>query len=224
MNASVSGDARGMESEASLLVLRHGQSLWNARAKWQGSADIDLSDLGRDQARRAAIALVDADIRFGAVVSSQLSRAAETARIIAAHLDLDTPRIDDRWREAHAGEWQGLTPDEIRRDWPGYLDDHRRPPSFEPVEQVVARATETALELLRAAIGSAPTLVVSHSGVIRALRRHQGLPADRVPNLGGTWIHLVNGEVSVGDDFDPHAAPESSGFDEDAGDEPTRVG
>ncbi|MGA0220534.1 MAG: histidine phosphatase family protein [Ilumatobacteraceae bacterium] len=224
MNASVSGDARGMESEASLLVLRHGQSLWNARAKWQGSADIDLSDLGRDQARRAAIALVDADIRFGAVVSSQLSRAAETARIIAAHLDLATPRIDDRWREAHAGEWQGLTPDEIRRDWPGYLDEHRRPPGFEPVEQVVARATETALELLRAAIGSAPTLVVSHSGVIRALRRHQGLPADRVPNLGGTWIHLVNGEVSVGDDFDPHAAPESSGFDEDAGDEPTRVG
>ena len=132
--------------------------------------------------------------------------------------------IDNRWREAHAGEWQGLTPDEIRRDWPGYLDDHRRPPGFEPVEQVVARTTETALELLRAAIGSAPTLVVSHSGVIRALRRHQGLPADRVPNLGGTWIHLVNGEVSVGDDFDPHAAPESSGFDEDAGDEPTRVG
>ncbi|MGA0313456.1 MAG: histidine phosphatase family protein, partial [Ilumatobacteraceae bacterium] len=52
MNASVSGDARGVKSEASLLVLRHGQSLWNARAKWQGSADIDLSDLGRDQARR----------------------------------------------------------------------------------------------------------------------------------------------------------------------------
>ena len=150
-------------SEASLLVLRHGQSLWNARAKWQGSADIDLSDLGREQARRAAIALIDADLRFAGVVSSQLSRAAETARIIAAHLDLDAPFIDDRWREAHAGEWQGLTPDEIRRDWPGFLEEHRRPPGFEPVEGVVQRTSETALELLRSAAGGPPVLVVSHS-------------------------------------------------------------
>ena len=204
---------------ASLLVVRHGQSLWNAMARWQGSADIALSDLGRSQAATAARLLGAAGHGFTAIGSSALLRAAETAEIIADHLSLDGPSIDDRWREAHAGEWQGLTPDEIRDEWPGYLERNLRPPGFEPVESVVDRTIDAALVALRAAVGGPPALVVSHSGVIRTLRRHLGAESDRVPNLGGTWLHLVDDAVWVGDVFDPRAAPPSSGFSEDPGDE-----
>lgn len=204
---------------ASLLVVRHGQSLWNAMARWQGSADIELSELGRSQAATAARLLGASGHGFAAVGSSALLRAAETATIIASHLGLDSPAIDDRWREAHAGEWQGLTPDEIRDEWPGYLERNLRPPGFEPVESVVGRTMEAALDVLRSAVGGPPALVVSHSGVIRTVRRHLGAESDRVPNLGGTWLHLVEDSVWVGDVFDPHAAPRSSGFSEDPGDE-----
>jgi broad specificity phosphatase PhoE len=204
---------------ASLLVVRHGQSRWNAMARWQGSADIELSDLGRSQATTAARLLGDAGHRFTAVGSSALLRASETAEIIAAHLGIGGPVIDDRWREAHAGEWQGLTPAEIRDEWPGYLERNLRPPGFEPVESVVERTMSAALDALRAAVGGSPGLVVSHSGVIRTLRRHLGAASDRVPNLGGTWLHLVDDTVWVGDVFDPQAAPPASGFSEDPGDE-----
>ena len=203
---------------ASLLLVRHGQSLWNAKARWQGTADIALSDLGRSQAATAARLLGDTGHGFTAVGSSALARASETAEIIAAHLGVDGPVIDDRWREAHAGEWQGLTPDEIRDEWPGYLERNLRPPGFEPVESVVERTMAAALDVLCTAVGGPPGLVVSHSGVIRTLRRHLGAESDRVPNLGGTWLHLVDDTVWVGDVFDPRTAPPSSGFSEDPGD------
>lgn len=205
--------------DASLLVVRHGQSLWNAAAKWQGSADIELSDLGRSQARRAGTVLLESTVTFSSIWSSALVRAAETASIIASVLGMPEPTVDHRWREAHAGEWQGMTPAEIRDEWPGYLERNLRPPGFEPVDDVVDRVLAAARDLLKASIGGSPALVVSHSGVIRTVRRHLGADGDRVPNLGGTWLHLVDGEVWVGDVFDPHAAPASSGFAEDPGDE-----
>ncbi len=205
--------------DSSLLVVRHGQSQWNALAKWQGSADIELSDLGRSQAERAGVVLSQGGVRFGAVWTSTLMRASETASIIAQVLKLPEPAVDHRWREAHAGEWQGMTPAEIRDEWPGYLERNLRPPGFEPVNEVIDRVLDAARDLLVAAKGGPPTLVVSHSGVIRTVKRHLGSDGDRVANLGGTWLHLVGDEVWVGDSFDPHAAPASSGFAEDPGDE-----
>jgi len=188
-------------------------------AKWQGSADIELSDRGRSQAAKAAQVLAAGPTQFGAVWTSALVRAAETAAIIARELRLDEPSVDTRWREAHAGEWQGMTPDEIRDEWPGYLERNLRPPGFEPVDEVVNRVLDAARHLLVAHVDRPPALVVSHSGVIRTIRRHLGADGDRVPNLGGTWLHLVDDEVWVGDVFDPHAAPASNGFAEDPGDE-----
>ena len=206
-------------ADSSLLVVRHGQSLWNAAAKWQGSADIELSDRGRAQAAKAGRVLAAGATSFAVVWTSALMRASETASIIAKELRLPEPLVDHRWREAHAGEWQGMTPDEIRDEWPGYLERNLRPPGFEPADEVVERVLAAAHELLTTTAGGQPALVVSHSGVIRTIRRHLGADGDRVPNLGGTWLHLVDDEVWVGDVFDPHAAPASSGFAEDPGDE-----
>ena len=67
-----------------ILLVRHGQSEWNAEGRWQGQADIDLSDLGRRQARAAAKNLGS----FSVIASSTLSRAAETAYILSNELGI----------------------------------------------------------------------------------------------------------------------------------------
>ena len=118
-----------------MLVLRHGQSEWNASGRWQGQADIELTDLGYEQARRAADKLG----QFAAVASSDLQRARVTATIIAESLGLGLLDPDPRLRETDVGEWQGLTHDEIERDWPGHLAAHLRPPTFETDASIVTR-------------------------------------------------------------------------------------
>lgn len=161
--------------------------MWNADGRWQGQADIELTDHGREQARLAAGLVASECPPFDVVVSSDLVRAAETADIIAGVLGCDRRFRDPRWRENHAGEWQGLTADEIRRDWPGYLENDRRAPSFESVESTIGRTGE-ALTLIAERHHGGCVLVVSHGGVIRLLRHHFGAADQRFPNLGGAWF------------------------------------
>jgi broad specificity phosphatase PhoE len=98
-----------------LLVWRHGQTHHNASGIWQGQLDTELSDLGRAQARAAAAAL--ASYEPAIIVSSDLSRAADTARELASLVGLEV-RTDERLREIHAGEWQGMTAGDVAEQFP----------------------------------------------------------------------------------------------------------
>ena len=180
-----------MTSPTRILMLRHGQSEWNALRRWQGQADIALTDLGLEQARRAADKLG----AFAAVASSDLMRAQMTAEIIAGSLGLSTLPPDHRFRETHVGEWQGCTAEEIEERWPGYLDSHRRPPGFEPDESIVARVSE-ALTDLAAAFPGGEVLCIAHAGVMRVMRRHLGVPDRRIPNLGGCHFTVRPGTTA----------------------------
>jgi broad specificity phosphatase PhoE len=204
-----------------MLLLRHGQSEWNALGRWQGMADSPLSTVGYDQATATAVVLASLNVDFASVWSSDLSRARSTAEVIADALNLSEVMVDPHLREADAGEWQGLTHADIRRDWPGYLEAHRRPPDFELFESVVARAV-TALATIAAHPSSATgaVVVVTHSGLIRSLLRHLDGTDPRVANLGGAWVDVttagdtseINGAVTAMFDpaaFDP-AMPSSS--------------
>ena len=198
-----------------ILALRHGQSEWNAVRRWQGAADIPLTDLGRTQARQTGERLRDLDRAWSGVWSSTLVRAGETAAIIADALALGEVDADARLREAHAGEWQGMTPDEIEVRYPGWLDAHRRPDTFEPYDEVVARGSAgfCAVADASAARGSGTALVVSHSGLIRTVIRSHGYDDSRIPNLGGVWLTVdLDGSatvanaadrITIGDLFDP---------------------
>lgn len=169
----------------SILVARHGQSEWNAAGRWQGQADPPLSDLGRTQARLAAERVGTVDV----IVASDLQRALETAAIIATALGVGPVIVDEGLRERDAGEWSGLTRAEIDRDWPGYLDDRRKPPGFEPDDAFRSR-TRAALDRLHEAYAGADLLVVSHGGVIYGLEESHGLAFERIANLGAR--HLVH--------------------------------
>src|SRR5690606_40076504 len=100
-----------------LLLCRHGQSTWNAAGRWQGQADPPLSDLGRLQAQHAAKAVGAVDL----IVASDLERARDTALIIAEAIGVGPVVIEPDLRERDAGEWSGLTREEIEAEWPGYL-------------------------------------------------------------------------------------------------------
>jgi probable phosphoglycerate mutase len=107
-----------------ILLVRHGESVWNAEGRWQGAANPPLSDAGRAQARALADALRDAGI--DSVVASDLDRAGETAQIVADALGLAVPVVDARWRERDVGEISGHTRAEIEQKWPGLLERWRR--------------------------------------------------------------------------------------------------
>jgi broad specificity phosphatase PhoE len=192
-----------------ILVLRHGQSEWNAVRRWQGTADSPLTQLGRQQAATTARLLAATRVDFAGIWASNLRRAAETAAIIGRALGLGEPILDARLQEAHAGEWEGLTPEEIEMRWPGWLEAHHRPVTFEPYPAVVARATDALHDIATAAAaaGSTAALVVAHSGLARSLVRHLGGVDSRIPNLGGVWFtaSVADGRsvLALGDVFDP---------------------
>jgi len=192
-----------------LLLVRHGESEWNAIGRWQGWADPPLSELGRRQAAVAARAVGAVD----AIVASDLQRAHQTADIIANELGIGPVVVDAALRERDAGPWTGLTRNEIEAEWPDYLASGKRPDGYEEDETLLDRVLP-ALVALEAA-GEA-VLVVTHGGVIGAVDRLLGQTHARTPNLGGRTIDVIGGELRPGhqlllvDEHDVHvtAPPE----------------
>jgi len=183
--------------EPRILLVRHGESTWNAEGRWQGQADPPLSERGRDQARAAAHHLPPARV----AVTSDLDRARETATLLAEPQGLDVA-VDVDLRERDAGAFSGLTRPEIHEHFPGSLpDDPQRrpddegllaPPGWEHDDTVVERAWRALARLARAlgeAHDDAPVgIAVTHSGLIYAIERDLGLAGGRIANLEGRWV------------------------------------
>jgi broad specificity phosphatase PhoE len=188
-----------------LLVVRHGQSEWNAVGRWQGRADVALDEAGRLQAAEAALVLGT----FDGVWASDLQRAQLTAMIIAEILGIGPVQTDARLGETDVGPWQGLTHDEVEAGWPGFLADRRRPDGFEDYDDAAERLL-AALRAIAAQHRGGEVLVVSHGGVIRAARRTLAAPDARLANLSGAWFTVdADDRVHAGDlvDLIEHARP-----------------
>ena len=160
--------------ETVLVVIRHGQTMWNAQGRQQGHLDSDLTPLGRRQAE--AIADRFAGQTFDALYSSDLGRALRTAEYVAkkTHLKIIT---DQRLRERNLGIFQGLTMAEVKEKYP---DEHaryvqRNPdyviPDGESIRQRNERITRCADEIAARHPGG-QVLVVAHGGVASSLFRH----------------------------------------------------
>ncbi len=166
-----------------ILLVRHGESTWNAERRWQGQADPPLSSSGREQARAAATAVAELG-PFAVVACSPLRRARRTAQLICP--EVREPQLLPGLRERAAGAWTGLTHAEIDHRWPGARAGTWRPEDYEDAGALHARA--------RAALLSLPPgnlLVVTHEGVIRAL---DGDPSP-LPNLGARRVELLGDQV-----------------------------
>jgi len=104
-------------------------------------------------------------------------------------------------RERDAGEWSGLTRKEIDEAWPGYVDDHKRPPGFEAEDEFLER-THAGLVRVHTEYQGAEVLVVTHGGVIYAFEREAGLPFERLPNLGARQITHRGDGIDLGERLD----------------------
>jgi probable phosphoglycerate mutase len=183
-----------MSAPTRVLLVRHGQSEWNASGRWQGQADPPLTNLGRLQAQEAANALGALD----AIWASDLQRAAETALTIANALGVGPVVVDEDLRERDAGEWSGLTRDEIDERFPGYLADHRRPPGWESDEDLLARGLR-ALRRIGREVPGGDVVAVTHGGLIYTIEGHLGEPMMRIANVEGRWVIVEGDKVTLGE-------------------------
>lgn len=170
-------------------LVRHGQTDWNAQRRLQGSTDIPLNDVGRGQARGAVAVL--SGTAWDAIVSSPLSRAAETADLIAAGLGLSAARRVPELTERSFGPAEGL------QDGPE-LDALRIPGGFRGAESEdgAARRGLTSLEALAEEFRGRRVLVVAHSSLIRlSLSRAIGRTLQSIDNavLNLAHHHTVDG-------------------------------
>jgi broad specificity phosphatase PhoE len=152
----------------SFVFLRHGESIGNAQSRWQGQSDYELTERGRLQARALAERWKAEGMKFDRIVSSPLSRARETAEIVASTLDVSV-EFDPILLERHIGEMEGLTAEEVRK--------RPHPPYVTPYDSIggegegdwalFLRAGQALHGLLRRPPGS--YLIVSHGGLLNQL-------------------------------------------------------
>jgi glucosyl-3-phosphoglycerate phosphatase len=151
-----------------MLIVRHGQTEWNATERVQGQCDISLDDVGLDQARRLALAL--GRNRADLIISSDLRRTTQTAQPIADLTGLPI-ELDPRLRERNYGLWQGLHRTEIAQRYPDEyarwragerLTEH----GIETVEDLTKRVGQALRDAIER-VGTGTAVVVTHGVAAR---------------------------------------------------------
>jgi broad specificity phosphatase PhoE len=182
-----------------LTLVRHGPTEWNASRRFQGRTDMPLSAQGRAVARAIAETLHSEP--FDCIYSSDLARAAESARILAEPRGMEVV-LDERLREFDFGSWEGLTWDEIVATDPRLAGRGSSavklyaPENGELFPQVCARAKSFLDDLTRQNLRTAA--VVTHAGVLHAIFSVRGLASpDRFTPGGITRIAMEVGGASV---------------------------
>ena len=198
---------------ARLILVRHGQSVWNAANRFTGWTDVDLSEKGVEEADEAGLQL--ADIRFDVVHTSDLIRAQRTAEIIMGHNQAsgdDVPtRYDWRLNERHYGALQGLNKAETAEKH-GAEQVHvwRRsydvaPPEGESLEMTAQRTIPYFIdEIVPDLEGGLNVLVSAHGNSLRSIVMHiEGISSEEIVSLEiptGEPIHYTYDEGVISRD------------------------
>lgn len=157
-----------------LYLVRHGETDWNIEGRIQGTIDVPLNERGRRQAACLAARLKRCGA--GAIYTSPLLRALETAQVIAASLGVAVTSEPDL-RERDFGVWQGLLASELPIRFPGELARLRAdaadafPPGGESFRQLMFRVAKAVDHLVRTA-PDVDIVIVSHGGTTHALLCH----------------------------------------------------
>ncbi|KTD87185.1 histidine phosphatase family protein [Paenibacillus etheri] len=168
-------------------LIRHGLTDWNAIGKIQGQSDIPLNDEGRMQAAMLADRLLQEPYRWDCCITSNLSRAAETGKIIADKLNLPLLDPDHRIRERAYGQVEGLTSAEREEKWG--KDWSLLSLGQETDEQLQARALAF-MEDISAQHPNRNILVISHGGFLAQLYTalYKDKYSERIGNLSLTIL------------------------------------
>ncbi|MCX6463097.1 MAG: histidine phosphatase family protein [Pseudonocardiales bacterium] len=174
-----------------LVLLRHGQTDYNATGRMQGHLDSHLTPEGVAQAERVAPEI--ARLKPHRIISSDLRRAADTADVVAAACGVPV-EVDARLRETHLGDWQGRTVADIETSWPGAIATWRSDPAWAPPGgesrvEVVRRCTPVVEELddaLAEESEASTAVLVAHGGMIAGVVCGLlGMAIESWPAIGG---------------------------------------
>ena len=192
------------KTRTSLLLIRHGQTSWNADGRWQGHGNPSLTEEGLAQAEELALSLALEQQRgrraeheqkaWTRVFSSDLERARQTAVVVAERLGLPL-EFDRRLRELDVGAWSGLTREEIVRRDPDRLRRFElgepliRPGDGESRVEIRERTHALVSDFARQFSGDR-IIVVTHLGVIRSL-----VPGAEPENVGR--IEIIAEELAA---------------------------
>lgn len=177
-----------------LLMLRHGQTIWNAQRRYQGQSDVPLDETGLRQVQ--TLARHFASQHVDAIYSSDLQRAMQTAQPVAAALGKPVV-ADSRLREVAFGAWEGLTYLDIQKRWPDEYAAWQHdpvthiPPGGENLAQVAQRVGAVVDEIRQKNEGQT-VLLVAHGGALRAIICH----ALELPSHAFWRLSLSSGSLS----------------------------
>ena len=144
-----------------ICIVRHGETDWNSTGRLQGREDIELNELGREQALQSARYFETEN--WDIMVSSPLKRAYETAQIIAAHVSIPIVYVVNEITERSYGSASGLLPEERRSRFPdGVIPDQE---DFEHLcQRAMIGLTKIAIDFRGKRI-----IVVSHGGLTNSI-------------------------------------------------------
>ncbi|WP_252503514.1 histidine phosphatase family protein [Sporosarcina sp. Marseille-Q4943] len=173
-------------------LIRHGVTEWNDLGKAQGISDIPINKLGRKQANKIGDRLLD-EGKWDVIISSDLSRAIETAQIIGGKINLSISHFDKRIREIDCGEIEGTTEETRQEKWGSNWREANL--GMESFESVGKRGIEFLEEIVHTYTGKR-ILIVSHGALI-GLTLQQLLPtmfeSTYIDNTSLTLLHNTNG-------------------------------
>jgi probable phosphoglycerate mutase len=189
-------------STLEVCLVRHGQSVSNAAGVWQGQGDSPLNELGRTQVEGLRRALREQ--RYDLVLSSDLSRAADTAKASGVEVEHDRA-----WREIHVGDWEGLTMEQVVERFPEQIEALKARQSFaigggESWPEVFERADASLAKLRQRLPRGGRAIVFTHGGIIAALlsgllgvRNRFPWPLGRMRNTGRTTLRFSGERVEL---------------------------
>jgi alpha-ribazole phosphatase len=156
-----------------IFLIRHGQTEWNNGGRYQGHSDIPLSEEGKVQAKKLSLFLNNTGIHLQAVYASDLSRAQETAEIIAAPHQVKVENHPG-FREINFGVWEGLNFKEIKNQYPDLAQRWLTSPEELTIPQgesfkCVQKRAKLALDEITQFHQGQNIAIVSHGGTLRAL-------------------------------------------------------
>lgn len=178
-----------------IVLLRHGQTSWNADGRYQGQADVELTEAGHQQAKAAAEVLARS-YDVSRIVASDLLRARATAGHLADATGVEVT-YDPRFREIHVGDASGLTRPEIVARF-GEVPTSWEPVGGESWAAVRTRFVAGLEEVATTLEADRTTVVVAHGGAIRHgllgfLGWDEEVMATLAPMENCSWTELVEG-------------------------------
>lgn len=177
-----------------IYLVRHGETAWNVEGRFQGQSDTPINETGRQQADALGRYLKGKNLQ--AIYTSDLIRALDTSRIIAAYHNVDI-KPDPRLRELNFGSWEGMDYYEIQSKHPIVLTEWQEnilktaPPGGESLEQLAMRVQVVYEHIISTEL-KGEILIVAHGGVLQVLLCY----ALNLPFQNYWQFHLDPGSLS----------------------------